>query len=138
MNSVVVIMVIGIIIIGIMLLIVISMTRKKVPGLDQEAFRGKWLKIEGSTLDDEASQHLAILSADKLLDAALKARGFSGETMGERMKNARSTFSNNDAVWAAHKLRNKIAHESDVVIKPKTIRYALQAFKKALKDVGAL
>ncbi len=131
-------MVIGIIIIGIMLLIVISMTRKKVPGLDQEAFRGKWLKIEGSTLDDEASQHLAILSADKLLDAALKARGFSGETMGERMKNARSTFSNNDAVWAAHKLRNKIAHESDVVIKPKTIRYALQAFKKALKDVGAL
>lgn len=138
MNSVVVIMVIGIIIIGIMLLIVISMTRKKVPGLDQEAFRGKWLKIEGSTLDDEASQHLAILSADKLLDAALKARGFLGETMGERMKNARSTFSNNDAVWAAHKLRNKIAHESDVAIKPKTIRYALQAYKKALKDVGAL
>ncbi len=138
MNSVVVVMVIGIIIIGIMLLIVISMTRKKAPGLDQEAFRGKWLKIEGSTLDDEASQHLAILSADKLLDAALKARGFSGETMGERMKNARSTFSNNDAVWAAHKLRNKIAHESDVVIKPKTIRYALQAYKKALKDTGAL
>lgn len=138
MNSVVVVMVIGIIIIGIVLLVIMSMTRKKVPGMDQEAFRSKWLQIEGSVLDDEASYHLAILNADKLLDAALKRRGFAGETMGERMKSARSTFSNNDAVWAAHKLRNKIAHESDVKVNLKTARYGLQAYKKALKDVGAL
>ncbi len=138
MNSLVVVMVIGIIIIGIVMLAVITMTRKKVPGLNQEEFRAKWLKIEGSLIDDEASGHLAILNADKLLDAALKARGFPGETMGERMKSARTTFSNNNAVWAAHKLRNQIAHESDVSIKTKTVRYALQAFKKALKDVGAL
>ncbi len=138
MNSLVTIMVVGIIIIGIIMLMVIATTRKRVPGLDQEEFRSKWLKIEASIIDDEASCHLAILNADKLLDTALKARGFAGETMGERMKSARSTFSNNNAVWAAHKLRNQIAHESDVNIKPKTARYALKAFKKALKDVGAL
>lgn len=138
MNSLVVIMVIGIIVIGIVLLTIIASTRKKVPGLDQEEFRSKWLKIEGSVLDDEASSHLAILNADKLLDAALKARGFRGETMGERLKSARTSLSNNNAVWAAHKLRNQIAHESDVAIKSKTVRYALQAFKKALKDLGAL
>ena len=138
MDSLVTIMIVGIIIISIVMLAVIAMTRKKVPGLDQEEFRTKWLKIEGSLIDDEASGHLAILNADKLLDAALKARGFSGDTMGERMKSARTTFSNNNAVWAAHKLRNQIAHESDVSIKSKTVRYALQAFKKALKDVGAL
>ena len=138
MNSVVVMMVIGIIVVGIILLLIMSMTRKKVPGMDQEAYRSKWLKIEGHSLEDEASQHVTILNADKLLDTALRDRGFAGETMGERMKAARSTFSNNDAIWAAHKLRNKIAHEPDVRIKAKTVRYALQAYKKALKDLGAL
>ncbi len=138
MNSLVIAMFVGIIIIGIVMMMIIAMTRKKAPGLNQEEFRTKWLKIEGSLIDDEASGHLAILNADKLLDAALKARGFPGETMGERMKSARTSFSNNNAVWAAHKLRNQIAHESDVSIKTKTVRYALQAFKKALKDVGAL
>lgn len=138
MNSFVVIMVIGIIIVGIVMLGIIASTRRKAPGLDQEEFRSKWLKIEASIIDDEASCHLAILNADKLLDSALKARGFAGETMGERMKSARNTFSNNNAVWAAHKLRNQIAHEPDVTIKSKTARYALKAFKKALKDVGAL
>ncbi len=138
MNSFVVIMVIGIIIIGIIMLGIMASTRRKAPGLDQQEFRSKWLKIEASIIDDEASCHLAILNADKLLDAALKARGFAGETMGERMKAARGMFSNNNAVWAAHKLRNQIAHESDVNIKPKTARYALKAFKKGLKDLGAL
>ncbi|MBI3494767.1 hypothetical protein HY004_02185 [Candidatus Saccharibacteria bacterium] len=138
MNSVVIIMVIGIIIVGFIMLAVMAATRKRVPGLDVEEFRCKWLKIEGSMIDDEASGHLAILNADKLLDAALKARGLSGETMGERMKSARTIFTNNNAVWAAHKLRNQIAHEPDVSIKPKTARYALKAFKKGLKDLGAL
>ena len=138
MNSLVIAMFVGIIIIGIVMMMIIAMTRKKAPGLNQEEFRTKWLKIEGSLIDDEASGHLAILNADKLLDAALKARGFPGETMGERMKSARTSFSNNNAVWVAHKLRNQIAHESDVSIKTKTVRYALQAFKKALKDLGAL
>lgn len=138
MNSFVVIMVIGIIIVGIIMLAVIASTRKKAPGLDKEAFRSKWLKIEGAVINDEASCHLAILNADKLLDEALKSRGFGGDTMGERMKAARGTFSNNNAVWAAHKLRNQVAHEPDVNIKPKTGRYALKAFKRGLKDLGAL
>lgn len=138
MDSLVVIMVVGIIIVGIVLLIVMSMTRKGLPTLDVEKYRSRWLKIEGSTLDDEASAHLAILNADKLLDSALKDRGFAGTTMADRMKNARTTFKNNDAVWLAHKLRNKIAHEQDVNIKTKTICHALGVYKKALKDLGAL
>src|ERR1035437_8897298 len=122
MSSVVLIMFIGVVIIGIVLLTVIALTRKKPPGINLQEFRSKWLSIESSLGDDEASRHLAILNADKLLDAALKARGFRGETMGERMKNARTTFRNNNAVWAAHKLRNQIAHESDVQIKAQTAK----------------
>lgn len=138
MDSVVVAMFIGVVTVGLILLAVISMTRNRAPGLDIETFRSKWLKIESSVLGEEASSHLAILNADKLLDEALKARGFKGKTMGSRMKNAGTTLSNNNAVWAAHKLRNRIAHESDVSIQAKTVRYTLQSFKKALQDLGAL
>lgn len=138
MDSVVVIMFIGVLIIGVVLLTVIALTRKKPPGINQDEFRRKWLDVESNLKNDEASIHFAILNADKLLDAALKARGFKGTTMGERMKSARTTFRNNNAVWTAHKLRNQIAHEPDVQIKTQTAKYALGTFKTALKDLGAL
>lgn len=137
MDSIIVIMFVVIIVIGIGLMLIIALTRKAPRGINQNQFRSKWLSIESSVGDDAGSQHLAVLNADKLLDQALKARGYKGETMGDRLKNARTTFKNNDSVWAAHKLRNQIAHE-DITIKPQTINQALRAFKKALKDLGAL
>lgn len=137
MNSFIILMFVVIIVIGIGLMLLIALTRKGPLGLNQEEFRSKWLEIEGSLSSDTGSQHLAVLNADKLLDRALKARGYKGETMGDRLKSARANLSNNNAVWAAHKLRNQIAHE-DVSIKPQTVRQALGAFKKALKDLGAL
>lgn len=137
MNNFIILMFVVIIIIGIGLLILIALTRKGPVGLNQEEFRSKWLSIESSVNNDPNSQHLAILNADKLLDNALKARGYKGETMADRLKNARSSFKNNNAVWAAHKLRNQIAHE-EITIKLQTIRRALKAFKNALKDLGAL
>jgi hypothetical protein len=137
MNSLIILMFIVIIIIGIGLMVIIAVTRKAPPGLNQEEFRSTWLSIESSLGQDSGSHQLAILNADKLLDKALKARGYKGDTMGDRLKNARTAFKNNNAVWAAHKLRNQIAHE-DVEIKPHTVRQALAAFKTALKDLGAL
>lgn len=138
MDSIIFILFAAIVIIGIILLVIITMTRKGPTGLKKDEFRSKWLRIENSLSENESSRHLSILNADKLLDDALKARGYKGDTMGERLKSARPKLSNNNAVWAAHKLRNQIAHESDVFIKPETARHALAAFKVALKDVGAL
>ncbi len=137
MNSIIVLMFVVIIVIGVGLMIIIALTRKGPVGLNREQFRSKWLTIEGSLSDDPNTHQLAVLNADKLLDSALKARGFKGETMGERLKSARAAFKNNNAVWAAHKLRNQIAHE-EVVVKKQTILQALSAFKRALKDIGAL
>jgi hypothetical protein len=137
MDSILILMFVVIILIGIGLMVMIALTRKSPVGLNREEYRSKWLSIETSLGQDSGSQHMAILNADKLLDKALKAKGYKGETMGDRLKNARSAFRNNNAVWAAHKLRNQIAHE-DIVIKPTTARQALKAFKNALKDIGAL
>lgn len=138
MDSIILIMFLAIVIIGVLLLVFIAFTRKSAPPLNQERYRAKWLAIENSISSEESSLQFAVLNADKLLDEALKARRFQGKTMGERMKNAKDVFKNNNAVWAAHKLRNKIAHESDVQIKPQTAQHALAAFKAALKDLRAL
>lgn len=107
--------------------------------LDVEKYRVKWLSIEQNLRpDNEESYHLAILNADKLLDKALKERGFKGNTMGERMKSAEKQWSNVNHVWTAHKLRNQVAHESDVRLKFDITKRALEAFKQGLKDLGAV
>lgn len=130
---------IGVLVVGILLIVVITLTKRGPAPLDIEKYRKRWLTIEQELNKTEpSSYHLAILNADKLLDQALKERGVKGETMGERMKTAREIWSNANAVWYAHKLRNQIAHESDVKIGYDDARRALAAFKQALKDMGAI
>jgi hypothetical protein len=81
---------------------------------------------------------LAIVDADKLLDEALKKRHFRGKTMGERLVSAQRMISDNDAVWYAHKLRNRLVHEPNVRLKKKEAQAALAGFRQGLKDLGAL
>ena len=107
--------------------------------LNVEKYRSSWLKIDGAIEQgNPPTYQMAILNADKLLDNALKESKYSGNTMGERLKSADAAFSNVNAVWAAHKLRNRIAHEPDVTIRYDTARRAMTAFKQALKDIGAV
>jgi hypothetical protein len=130
---------VGIVVIGILLIVVITITKKGPRQLDVEKYRMKWLAIENQLKRDEpTSYHLSVLNADKLLDQALKEHNVRGETMGERMKTAKDTWSNANAVWGAHKLRNQIAHESDVNVSYDDARRALGGFKQALKDLGAI
>lgn len=131
--------VVGVLVVGILLIVVIALTKKGPSQLDVDKYRLKWLAIEkGLDRSQPASSHLAVLNADKLLDQALRERGVRGETMGERMKTAKDTWSNANAVWTAHKLRNQIAHESDVQVGYDEARRALAGFKQALKDIGAI
>ena len=137
MNSALLIMLGTVLLVAILLLVIIATTRKSPAGINIEEFRAKWLRIESNLGDDEPSFHLAVINADKLLDQALKARGFKGETMGERLKNANSQLGHRNAVWEAHKLRNRIVHE-DVRLTRTDARRALAAFKTGLRDVGAI
>lgn len=130
---------IGIVLVGGGILFIIAHGRKGGRALDVERYRTSWMAIERQVIKgQESSYHLVILNADKLLDQALRQRGFRGNTMGERMKAAHNVWSSRDNVWTAHKLRNRIAHEPDVTVGYDTARRALAAFKQALKDVGAI
>lgn len=130
---------IGILVVGGLLVFVIMITRRGHRQLDMDKYRSKWMTIEQALRRDDASSHvLCVLNADKLLDQALKERGTNGETMGERMKTEKATWSNANAIWSAHKLRNQIAHEADAKVSYDDTRRALSAFKQALKDIGAI
>lgn len=137
MDSIIIIMFAAIIFVAILLLVIIATTRKTPKGVNREEFRLKWLKIESKLGEDESANQMAVINADKLLDQALKMRGFSGETMAERMKKAENQFKDKKSVWLAHKLRNRIVHE-EMTIKRSGTKRALAVYKRALRDLGAL
>lgn len=138
MDSAIVWLFVAIVIVGGGFLVLMAVTRKPSKHLNQQVYRERWLAITNSITSDQGTQQLAIINADKLLDQALRERCIAGETMGDRMKSAKELFSNNNAAWAAHKLRNRIAHENGVRLNAVVTRKAMASFKVALKDVGAL
>lgn len=138
MDAGIIILFAAILIVGAVLFAIITFGKRGTT-LDVEKYRVKWLSIEQSLVrDNEASLHMAIINADKLVDQALKEKGYAGQTMGDRLKSAKSAFSQLNALWTAHKLRNKIAHESDTKVSYDQARRALATFKRALKDLGAI
>ena len=71
--------------------------------------------------------------AENILDHVLRDLGHHG-TFGEKLKKMQKTLQNIDAVWHAHKLRNRIAHEPGMHISSTEATAALAAFEKALKN----
>lgn len=130
---------VGVLVVGALIIATIMLTKKGGMQLDVDKYRLKWMAIEKQlNKDDQSGCVLAVLNADKLLDQALRDRGIRGQTMGERMKTAKNMWSNANAVWGAHKLRNQIAHETDHHLSYEDARRAIAGFKQALKDVGAI
>lgn len=129
----------AILIFGGLLFALISWTKNSPRALDVEKYRSRWMAIETQLSRDEVSSHtLCVLNADKLLDQALRDRGIAGKTMAERMKNCQGKWTNGNGVWAAHKVRNRLAHETDATIDYDRARQALIAYKQGLKDLGAI
>jgi len=129
----------AILIFGGILFIIVSFSKNSPHPLDVEKYRSRWMSIETRLKRAEESSHtLCIYDADKLLDQALRERGYSGKTMGERMKQCQGKWTNGNGVWAAHKLRNRLAHEENASVDYERARQALVAYKQALKDLGAI
>lgn len=80
----------------------------------------------------------ALVLADRSLDLALKDLVL-GETMGERLKNAKDLFSpqSYDKIWQAHKLRNLLLHEGGFEAQDFIIRSAVKSLKNGLAELGA-
>ena len=139
MDGGVVTFVFAILIVAVFVFVAILLTGKRVYHFDKESYQAKFLSIENKlTKDNITSYSMVIIEADKLLDKAMHEMGVAGKTMGDRLKRANSKFSDINSVWRAHKLRNAIAHESGLEIGYKQATTALNIYKQALKDLGAI
>ncbi|HSX47966.1 MAG TPA: hypothetical protein VLF41_00445 [Candidatus Nanoarchaeia archaeon] len=107
--------------------------------VDRAMVAERWQAIQLGAGSGGAGLKNAIMEADKLLDYAMKGSGFRGETMGERLKSpASSRFSDLNAIWRAHKLRNHFAHEVGADLVASQAHEALRDFERALRDLGVL
>lgn len=87
----------------------------------------------------DADLKLAIFEADKVLDEVLRLAGFPGETLGDKLKNIKQEkLPNIQDVWEAHKLRNRLAHETDFKLNRDIAERALTIYEQTFRDLGLL
>ncbi len=96
----------------------------------------RWEKVlkylEG---ENPAEWKLAIIEADNMLDEVVKTLNPAGENLGERLKGIEpSDFLTLQDAWEAHKLRNRIAHESDFVLTKREALRAIGLFKNVFEE----
>ncbi len=73
----------------------------------------RWLHIKSLTVSTNVNDwRTAIIESDIMLDEMLTRQGYTGESVGEKLKNVEaSDFDTLSDAWEAHKVRNKIAHQ---------------------------
>lgn len=131
--------IIAILIVAVMIFVAMLLTKKRQYRFNVEAYQTKFLKIENGLNKNNAATFMkTVIDGDKLLDKAMMEMGVPGKNMGERLKHSREKFTDINAVWRAHKLRNALAHESDLEITYRQAVTTLSIYKKALKDLGAI
>ena len=139
MDGGVVTFIFAILIVAVLVFVAILLTGKRTHHFNIDAYQSRFLAIENKlNKENSAIFPIVIIEADKLLDKALMEMGISGKTMGDRLKRSGDRFTDINAVWRAHKLRNAIAHETDLEIGYKQASNALAIYKQALKDLGAI
>ena len=139
MDGGVITFVIAIIIVAVLVLVAMVLTKKRTHRFNKEEYQTRFLRIENRlNKDNPATFALTVINGDKLLDKALVEAGLPGKTMGDRLKRYGDRFTDVNAVWRAHKLRNVIAHEDEIEISYRQAASALAIYKQALKDLGAI
>lgn len=139
MDGGVITFVFAILIVAAFVFIAILLTGKRGYTFNKETYQAKFLAIENNLRQDSpATWTVAIIEGDKLLDKAMMEMGAPGKTMGDRLKKRGDKFENLNAVWRAHKLRNAIAHEAGFEVSYRQAANALEVYKQALKDLGAI
>jgi len=112
--------------------------------LYDEHYRG----IRGQTRLQEVFVHLdsdnpndwklAIIEADIMLDEILKERGYAGGSLGERLRSiSPSQLNSLDDAWAAHKVRNQIAHGgADFVLTHRLAEETINRYRRVFTEFG--
>lgn len=140
------------ILIGILLIITIIKTRRLFgtktnlmkellpPSGTTSGLDARWVEIEkhiNSTR--EAEWKFAVIEADKLTDDLLKGAGFQGDTMGDRLMNIQpGQLTTLQGLWEAHKIRNRLVHDTNYFLRYTEAKRAVSLYEKTLRELQAL
>lgn len=106
---------------------------------DRRLVTERWGQVEMKLQGGGPSQiRQAIIDADTLVDHSMKRLGVSGDTMGERLRQAEGRFTDYDGLWKAHKVRNQLVHEMDREVLSFEAKKIIARFQTALRDLGAI
>ncbi len=87
----------------------------------------------------EAEWKFALIEADKLVDDVLRKAGFPGDMLGERLMNIQDgQLTTLDGLWEAHKIRNRLVHDTDYFLRYSEAKRAIEAYEQTLKELGGL
>ena len=87
---------------------------------------------------NQSDWKLAILEADIMLYEVLNKSGFSGDSIGEMLKNSdKSKLNSLDDAWSAHKIRNEIAHSGiDYILSRDTVEKAISQYERVFDELN--
>lgn len=96
----------------------------------------KWEKIvKLSESENTSDWRSAIIEADIMLDDLLKKLQLPGDTIGDKLKAVeKSDFVTIDLAWEAHKARNTIAHQSDILMNKREVRRIISLYEAVFKE----
>ena len=128
-----------VIFVGILVLLIVAaiVLRFAPKPTKKSKFQNKWKDLQKFCAHKE-TWPTALIKADDLLDMALKRRRYKGKNMGERLVAAQRVFTDNDDIWFAHKLTNKVREHPKSRLKEKDVKDALISMRQGLKDLDVL
>lgn len=96
-----------------------------------------WNNIRERLLSDNPTDwRLAIIEADIYLDRQLDAKGWHGDTIGDKLKQLTpAELPSIQIAWEAHKVRNRIAHDLDYVLTTPEARRTLSYYEIVFRDL---
>lgn len=97
----------------------------------------KWQKVLTHINSANPSDwKLAILECDIMLSDILGKMGYTQESISEKLKSIEpSDFTNIEAAWEAHKIRNQIAHEgSDFMINEREAKRVVGLYEAVFRE----
>jgi len=106
---------------------------------EKEIGHSRWEHVEELMNGlQESDWRQAIIEADIMLDDVLESRGYTGAGTGDRLKQLSPSFLPSlDALWDAHKIRNRIAHEGSAFSLDERIAYrTIQSYRRAFIELG--
>jgi hypothetical protein len=101
----------------------------------------RWETIQKRVAENSPeSWRIAIIEADILLDEALTDAGYTGQSIGDKLKTANPhSFTTIQDAWEAHKVRNQIAHAgSDFILTKKTAQETIVQFERVFREFGII